>query len=305
MTVLHVYRLYPLVTMLSLLAVISGASQNPGAQSPVSATSAVSQSGTEQSSAAKSTALSANPVFDVASIHPNNSDHTARTHIYSYADHGHFVAINATVMQLLQYAYILPESRILDAPAWTKFAKYDIEGKSDPGFAEKLAALPYSEAKAQLLKMVQTLLTDRFHLAAHLESRELPVYDLVVSKGGAKFASVKDEGTTIDSGTHSGSTTITIKSSSHATADLAEMLARFTGRVVLDKTGLEGNYTISLKFAADDARSGLPNTETVSAPDAGPSVFTALKEQLGLELKSSKAAVDVLVIDHIDLPTEN
>lgn len=305
MTVLHVYRLYPLVTMLSLLAVISGASQNPGAQSPVSATSAVSQSGTEQSSAAKSTALSANPVFDVASIHPNNSDHTARTHIYSYADHGHFVAINATVMQLLQYAYILPESRILDAPAWTKSAKYDIEGKSDPGFAEKLAALPYSEAKAQLLKMVQTLLTDRFHLAAHLESRELPVYDLVVSKGGAKFASVKDEGTTIDSGTHSGSTTITIKSSSHATADLAEMLARFTGRVVLDKTGLEGNYTISLKFAADDARSGVPNTETVSAPDAGPSVFTALKEQLGLELKSSKAAVDVLVIDHIDPPTEN
>jgi len=305
MTVLHVYRLYPLVTMLSLSAVISGASQNPGAQSPVSATSAVSQSGTEQSSAAKSTALSANPVFDVASIHPNNSDHTARTHIYSYADHGHFVAINATVMQLLQYAYILPESRILDAPAWTKSAKYDIEGKSDPGFAEKLAALPYSEAKAQLLKMVQTLLTDRFHLAAHLESRELPVYDLVVSKGGAKFASVKDEGTTIDSGTHSGSTTITIKSSSHATADLAEMLARFTGRVVLDKTGLEGNYTISLKFAADDARSGLPNTETVSAPDAGPSVFTALKEQLGLELKSSKAAVDVLVIDHIDPPTEN
>jgi uncharacterized protein (TIGR03435 family) len=305
MTVLHVYRLYPLVTMLSLSAVISGASQNPGAQSPVSATSAVSQSGTEQSSAAKSTALSANPVFDVASIHPNNSDHTARTHIYSYADHGHFVAINATVMQLLQYAYILPESRILDAPAWTKSAKYDIEGKSDPGFAEKLAALPYSEAKAQLLKMVQTLLTDRFHLAAHLESRELPVYDLVVSKGGTKFASVKDEGTTIDSGTHSGSTTITIKSSSHATADLAEMLARFTGRVVLDKTGLEGNYTISLKFAADDARSGLPNTETVSAPDAGPSVFTALKEQLGLELKSSKAAVDVLVIDHIDPPTEN
>jgi len=305
MTVLHVYRLYPLVTMLSLSAVISGASQNPGAQSPVSATSAVSQSGTEQSSAAKSTALSANSVFDVASIRPNNSDHTARTHIYSYADHGHFVAINATVMQLLQYAYILPESRILDAPAWTKSAKYDIEGKSDPGFAEKLAALPYSEAKAQLLKMVQTLLTDRFHLAAHLESRELPVYDLVVSKGGAKFASVKDEGTTIDSGTHSGSTTITIKSSSHATADLAEMLARFTGRVVLDKTGLEGNYTISLKFAADDARSGLPNTETVSAPDAGPSVFTALKEQLGLELKSSKAAVDVLVIDHIDPPTEN
>ena len=306
MTVPHVHWLCRFVTMLALSAVVICLAQNSTlAQSPVPAASAASQSATEQTSLAKSTALSANPVFDVASIHPNNSDHTARTHIYSYTDHGHFVALNATLMQLIQYAYILPDSRILGAPAWTKSAKYDIEGKSDPGFAEKLAGLSYSEAKRQLLKMVQALLADRFHLAAHLESRELPVYDLVVSEGGAKFANVKDEGTTIDAGTHSGSSTITIKSSSNATADLAEMLARFTGRVVLDKTGLQGNYTISLKFAPDDTRSGVPSTETLSAPDAGPSVFTALKEQLGLELKSSKGPVDVLVIDHVEQPTEN
>jgi uncharacterized protein (TIGR03435 family) len=306
MTVPRVHQLCRSVSMLGLLAVVVGFTRNSTrAQNPVPVVSTARPSKTEQPSAAKSTVLPANPVFDVASIHPNKSDHTARTHIYSYADHGHFVAVNATPMQLLQYAYVLPDSRIVGAPAWTKSAKYDIEGKSDPGFAEKLAALPYSEAKPQLLKMVQTLLADRFQLAAHLESRELPVYDLVVSKGGAKFANVKDETTTIDSGTHSGGSTITIKSSSHATADLAEMLARFTGRVVLDKTGLQGNFTISLKFAADDARSGVPNTETASAPDAGPSVFAALKEQLGLELKSGKAPVDVLVIDHIEPLTEN
>lgn len=295
--------------LLGVLALSAGAvSVAPGfalAQCKSPSASAASQSTTQQTSLAKSMALPANPVFDVASIHPNNSDRTARTDLYSYADHGHFVAINATPMQLLQYAYGLPDSRILGAPAWTKSAKYDIEGKADPGLAEKLAALSYTDAKPQLLKMVQALLADRFHVGAHLESRELPVYNMVVGKGGAKFTSVKDEGKMIDSETHSGTSTITIKSSSHATADLAEMLARFTGRVVLDETGLQGNYTISLKFAPDDSRSGVPDPETSMAPDSGPSVFTALKEQLGLELKSGKAPVDVLVIDHVDPPTDN
>lgn len=258
-----------------------------------------------QQAVAKPAALPATPVFEVASIHPNNSDHTARTHIYSYADHGHFVAINATPMQLLQFAYVLPDSRILGAPAWTKSSKYDIEGKSDPALADRLATLPYTEAKVQLLKMVQSLFVDRFHLGAHTESRELPVYNLVVIKGGVKFSTVKDEGTTIDSGTHSGTSTITIKSSSDATASLAEILYRYTGRVVIDKTGLTGNYSLALHFTPDDSVYGGPASGTSAASDPGPSVFTALKEQLGLELKSGKAQVDVLVIDHIDPPTEN
>lgn len=132
------------------------------------------------------------PAFDVASIHPNSSDHTARTHIYSYANHGHFIAINATPVQLLQYAYNLPGSRILGASGWATSSKYDIEAKSDQALADKLALLSYPDAKDQLLKMVQLLLADRFHLAAHRESRELPVYELVAAKGGVKFSPVKD-----------------------------------------------------------------------------------------------------------------
>lgn len=304
MTVLHVHT-ERRVASISLLAVVAVGLVSTLAQSPSHAASIASQHAEGQRSAAKSTALPSPPAFEVASIHPNNSDHTARTHIYSYADHSHFVAINATPMQLLQYAYVLPGSRILGAPAWTRSSKYDIEGKSDPGLAEKLAALPYTDAKPQLLTMVQALLADRFRLAAHFENRELPVYNLVVGKGGAKFTNVKDESTTIDSGTHSGISTITITSSSHAMADLAEILYRYTGRIVVDKTGLRGNYTINLKFAPDDARSAVPNAETTSASDMGPSVFTALKDQLGLELKSGKGSVEVLVIDHIDPPTEN
>ena len=255
---------------------------------------------------ARSAVLPSTPAFDVASIHPDNSDHTARTHIYSYANQGHFIAINATPMQLLQYAYNLPGARIVGVSGWVTSAKYDIEAKSDQALADKLALLPYPDAKDQLFEMVQTLLADRFHLAAHRESRELPVYRLVAAKGGVKFSPVKDGPKNIvDSNSSAGIVSMKITNSSHAMNDLAEMLYRYTGRVVLDRTGLSGVYSLSLTFTPDDSRSPVPDTETTSSIGGGVSVFTALKEQLGLELKPGKGLVEVLVVDHMDPPTEN
>jgi len=128
---------------------------------------------------------------------------------------------------------------------------------------------------------------------------------MVVARGGVKFSPVKDGPKHVDSNSRVGNVSIGITSSSHAINDLAEMLYRYTGRVVLDRTGLSGICTISLTFTPDDSRSPVPNTETTSAVETDPSVFTALKEQLGLELKSSKGLVDVLVVDHMDPPTEN
>lgn len=249
------------------------------------------------------------PAFDVASIHPNKSDHTARTHIYSYANQGHFIAINATPMQLLAYAYNLPDSRRLQ-PEWSidmapsPEAKYDIEAKSDQALAGKFALLSFPDAKDHLLAMVQLLLADRFHLATHQESRELPVYELVVARGGVKFSPVKDGPKHVDSNSRAGNISISITSSSSAMNDLAEMLYRYTGRVVLNRTGLSGIYTIGLSFT-EDSRSAVLGTETTSTVNGGLSVFTALKEQLGLELKSSKGPVSVLVVDNMDRPTEN
>lgn len=287
----------------ALLALVLAVTRCANGQS---APAAVPRPAAPQSASKASLSLPPNPTFDVASIHPNKSDHTARTHIMSYADQGHFVAINATPMQLLQYAWALADSRILAAPDWTRSSKFDIEAKSDPAFATQLGAIPYDAAKTQLLKMVQALLNDRFHLASHMERRHLPIYNLVVAKRGPKFSAVKDEGTRIDVGRHSGTANIQIKGSSHAMADLAEILARYTGRVVIDKTGLTGTYTLALQFAADDSRAAASaSADNAALVDSGPSVFTALKDQLGLELKSGKAAVDVLVIDHIDPPTEN
>jgi uncharacterized protein (TIGR03435 family) len=82
------------------------------------------------------------------------------------------------------------------------------------------------------------------------------------------------------------------------------LLYRYTGRVVVDKASLTGNYTLALRFAAVDSRSAVPSTEGVPS-DAGPSVFTAVKEQLGLELKSGKGPIEVLIVERFDPPTEN
>jgi len=251
-------------------------------------------------------APNAQPTFDVVSIHPNNYDRSNHSHIYYSLGDSHFRSINTTVIEIIQWAYELPDSRILNAAAWTTSAKYDIEAKSDTATDAHFHALSTTEARREKSRMVQALLLDRFHLSAHVETRELPVYDLVVANGGPKFSAVQDAPKHVDSTSRGGSTTLTITSSTHALNDLAEMLYRYTGRVVIDKTGLTGNYTLALHFALDDSRASIAASGlSEAAQDMGPSVFTAVKEQLGLELKSGKAPVDVLVIDHIAPPTED
>ena len=134
---------------------------------------------------ARSATLPPTRAFDVASIHPNNSDHTARTHIYSYANQGHFIAINATPDATagirLQFTRLAHPRRIA---AGLRRRNTTLKPSPIQALADKLALLSYPDAKDQLLKMVQLLLADRFHLAAHRESRELPVYELVAAKRG-------------------------------------------------------------------------------------------------------------------------
>ncbi|MGA9462570.1 MAG: TIGR03435 family protein [Terracidiphilus sp.] len=259
-------------------------------------------------SAPASSNSAASPAFDVASIRPNNTDHSGNSHMYYSPADSHFRAINVTVFQLIQFAYALPDARILNAPDWLKASQYDIQAESENTVDDEMHALPYETAKLRKQRMVQSLLADRFHLAAHLETRVLPVYALIVAPKGPLFSPVPDGAKHYDSTTRSGIVTITITNSSSAISDLAEILTRPAGRIVIDKTGLHGTYSISLKFAPDDfhvpmrdavANSPLPDSESA------PSLFTALREQLGLELKSEKAPINVLVLDHIEAPTEN
>jgi uncharacterized protein (TIGR03435 family) len=243
------------------------------------------------------------PAFDVVSIHLNNNDRSNHSHIYYSLSDSHFRCINATIMQIVQWAYDLPDFRILNAAPWMSSAKYDIQAKSETAADAYFRALSTSDARREKSRMVKALLADRFHLSVHFESRELPVHNLVVAKGGPRFFVAQDAPKHVDSTSRGGSVTLTITSSTHALNDLAELLYRYTGRVVIDRTGLTSNYTFALHFGFDDSRPAPGPSD--AAQDTGPSVFTAVREQLGLELKSGKSPVDVLLIDHIDLPTEN
>lgn len=234
--------------------------------------------------------------FDVAVIHPNPGDTTGRSHIWSSASDGNFKAQNVSAMELIRYAFGMPETRISGGPGWMRSAKFDLEAKSDPAMDSRLRGLDSASARELKQHMLQSLLADRFTLKAHQETRELPIYTLVVAKGGPRFQPSQINGTTISS----GNANITVTGSDHTVALLAEQLSRTLGRVVVDKTGLDGRYDLTLKWATDDGAS-----TAGSSADAGPSIFTAIQEQLGLKLESGKGPVPILVVDHLEKPSEN
>ena len=151
-------------------------------------------------------------------------------------------------------------------------------------------------------KMLQALIVDRFKLVSHRETRELPVYALVADKGGPKFKEVH--------GGRSGTSGSPGRLEAHATRmpDLANMLFHEVDRPVLDKTELPGFYEFTLLWTPDRFRGAAPGDGAGKGlPDpGGPSIFTALREQLGLRLEPQKAPIEVLVVDRAEkTPTEN
>jgi uncharacterized protein (TIGR03435 family) len=245
----------------------------------------------------------AEPAFDVAAIRENHSDHTARSHIVSSPTDGHLTVINVPMKMLLQFAFALPETRILGGPDWLSSIKFDIEAKSDSSVDDRLHALSSDDSKLLKQKMVQALLADRFKLIDHMETRELPVYALVAAKGGTKLQPSKSNGTTIDS----WNSKIDIRGGDNTVALLAEELSKKLGRVVIDKTGIPGRYDILLIWIPDDgaAPPSTGSTGISASTDSGPSIFTAIQEQLGLKLEPQKGPVQVLVIDRIEMPSAN
>jgi uncharacterized protein (TIGR03435 family) len=130
--------------------------------------------------------------------------------------------------------------------------------------------------------MLQTLLAERFKLAMHSETRELPVYALVVGKSGPKIQEVTEGIGTMTTGRGRLNCRLPI-------AAFARYLSPTLGRTVLDRTGLTGAFEIKLEWAPDDESSG-------------PSIFAAVQEQLGLKLESAKGPVEILVIEHAEKP---
>jgi uncharacterized protein (TIGR03435 family) len=237
--------------------------------------------------------------FDVVSIHPSPPSHDGHHHIWNDVHESQFRTGNLSIADLIQYAYNLPKSQIVNRPAWIDSAMYDIDAKSDAQADAELKSLPSNEAAEEKRRMVQALLRDRFSLKMHDEKRDLALYNLVVAKGGEKFAPSKQNGTTIDT----WRSQIHVQGSDDTLDLLARQLAQVLGRVVVNQTGLTGRYDLKLRWTPDDDPQPLLNGDP--DPNAPPGLFTAIQEQLGLKLDSGKGPVPVLVIDHIERPSEN
>lgn len=239
------------------------------------------------------------PSFDVISIHLSPPSPDGHNHIWNDIHESHFRTGNLSIRDLIQYAYNLPKSQILSGPPWLNSAMYDIDAKSDPTQDARLKAMSSQDAAQQKRLMVQALLADRFALVTHHETPELPIYNLVLTKDGPKFKPSTLNGTAINTGRSS----MHIAGSDDTIALLARELAQSQGRVVVNKTGLTGRYDLTLRWTPDDAPPPLLNG--APDPNAPPGLFTAIQEQLGLKLESTKGPVDVLVIDKIEQPSPN
>lgn len=236
------------------------------------------------------------PAFDVASIHLSHET-DGHHHIINDPSVSRFQTANLCLRDLIQFAYNMPRSQIIGGDAWLDNTMFDIDAKSDAAEDARLHAMPSADARHEKQLMVQALLADRFHLVVHAETRQLPVYALVVAKGGPKFQPSQVNGATINSYPNR----MHIAGSDDTIALLARELAETLGRVVLNRTSLIGRYDINLRWTPEDATP----IGTAPPPGAPPDIFTAIQEQLGLKLQSTKGPVDVLVIDHVEPPSAN
>jgi uncharacterized protein (TIGR03435 family) len=264
------------------------------------------------------------PKYDVSSIKPYKAD-DGRVRMMLSPDG---VSLHGVPMRLLiPEAFGVEEDRILGEPVWIKSNRYDIEAKVAPEDAPKLKDLKVDQRNAMMLQ----LLVDRFNLKYHHEKRELPMYALVVAKNGLKMKPTKaDDSAPGTDGPPPGDAPGPgngqqprmgrrmmmmnpghLESTGTSIDMLAHVLSRQLSRTVVDKTGLAGEYDFTLDYTPDNMPTpphGAPEDGAKSqtqGDQGGPSLFTAVEEQLGLKLEATKGMVDVIVIDHIDLPTEN
>ncbi|HUB52346.1 MAG TPA: TIGR03435 family protein [Terracidiphilus sp.] len=259
--------------------------------------SAPAQSNAAPSNPANSAAFA--PAFDVVSIKPHPpSPGPSEGYGWGTAPKG-FSATGIKTSMLIVFAYDLhTPDEILNSPAWARTDGFDVKAKSDEPTAAVLQKMSDAEADRMLKQMLRPVLADRFQLRIHHETRQLPVYNLVVAKSGPKMkASAATDGSTGSSMSNGY-----ISGQGVPVAALAFNLSNEVGRQVIDKTGLTGNYDFELKWTPDEMQAA---PESSDDDDSGASVFAAIQEQLGLKLESAKGPVDVLVIDHIERPSEN
>lgn len=237
----------------------------------------------------------ADPSFEVATIRP--SDTSAPHGTYFRINGRHSLAYNISVGGLIAYAYGLHPKQIAHGPSALLDTHFDIDGVPDVPGRPKLK-------QSQL--MYQKLLVSRFKLAFHTESREVSAYAIQIAKDGPKLAlTTRRPG---DGSNFSYNCQAVLTARNVSAAEIAQhMQGAFLDKPVVDQTGLYGRYDFDLKWTPDESQSYCPSDATRSRDDrnAGPDLYTAIQEQLGLKLVPTKAPLKVMVIDHVEAPSEN
>jgi uncharacterized protein (TIGR03435 family) len=260
------------------------------------------------------------PSFQVATIKPSKPDETRSG--MRLSDEGRvFITTNATLRDLIQEAYnIRSTDQILGTNGWMTTDKFDVEAKLEDAQFARLAGMPMENKIPLIRLMLQSLLVERFALTLDTSTRQSRFFSLVQAKGGSKLkpsamAPPDPKGINVPhpvtepSLTRKGPGKLEAKGMSIPT--LADTISRmpelggkggFTiGDLVVDKTGLTGIYDWSLNWTPDSV------SQVGDTPQAtsGPSLFTALQEQLGLKLERTKGPVEVLVVTHVERPSAN
>ena len=254
------------------------------------------------------------PIFDVVSVKPNKSD-SGMVRIMAKPDG--YSASNVSLKMLIQGAYGIREDLVSGAPNWADSARFDIDAKVAGSDVDALKKLSPEQRRL----ILQPLLAERFKLKIHIETKQLPVYELVLAKGGSKLKEAAPGDAYAngikgpDGVAHGGMMRVgrgQLTAQAVPVTSLGNMLSQQLHRTVIDKSGLTGKYDLELNWTPDQGSDPMfkgpdgSQQRAEAAPDAsGPSIFTALQEQLGLRLQSAKGPVETLVIDHVEMPSEN
>ncbi len=245
--------------------------------------------------------------FEVVSIKPNKSG-DARA-IFHPSPGGRLNATNVTAKGLIEWAYGARDFQLSGEPGWADSERFDVAAKSDGNPR-------YDFIKPELETMFRSVLEDRFKLAIHRTTKEMPIYSLVLAKNGPKIHAV-DEGDCPEVPTpENPCRSLRSNKFGQLTAKkaplpaLAFVLVGFSRRMVVDNTGLKGSYSYTLDWTKYLQPPELP-AGVVPPPNAfdpasvEPGIATALEEQLGLKLEPGKGPVEVIVVDHLERPSEN
>jgi bla regulator protein blaR1 len=227
-------------------------------------------------------------------------------------------ATNVTLQTLIREAYGIQDDQISGGPEWLTTDKYDIHAKVGKSTVEPVVRFNESVPPDIPGRTLQALLADRFKLVFHRETRNLPVYALILGENGAKLqasrVTIGDPKLTAGSGSKREARQVLVgpgqlRGQGVPLAFLADFLGRQLGRTVVDRTGLNGTYDLTLEWPADEDRASLlgktQNASQASEQSTESSLFTSVQEQLGLKLVPQIGPVEVLVIDQVERPLDN